>query len=536
MYLLLTAIIFYTSLTDGDKSALQSGNFSLKISQILEVLTFDKVVLEDEGKNKDLFPESIKISGINEDLQIGKTYKVTCELLPKRTYELSEVILTSSDENVFTVNDRGVVTPVSVGTATLTAKDEYSKITETLTITVGSGIYVPEITFGEITGFSKEDNSVYYSQSNGASAVYALDYKHSISQSAISLSFNENECDAILATNRIYFYPKTTGDISLTITATYDNIIGKNQTTNFTKTITVLDKAMPSYSSNLNIDISNTTLRTDDKITVNANYENFANGLFDAQKRIIYETDERFVSVDLDGSNLVITPIKVGNTAVIIHYPTSSGLKTAKANLTITQGVPKIIELVPAGSYMVVAEAMVFTVVGDGQVFNANDFYWSTTGGHFRMNGELACNEKGRIVVTATHKTVEGFTVSYTIDVKHSYKTKIRKIAGHFGLFFALSLFGFVVYYRLMEAVRCKRKLTFGAIISIVAGVLTAGLSELFQSELFVAGRTASIVDVFINSGGYIFATLICIIRVILSIRRANKKLAKELGYEIVEL
>ena len=293
---------------------------------------------------------------------------------------------------------------------------------------------------------------------------------------------------------------------------------------------------MPSYSSNLTLNLTDSTIRTDELITINANYENFASGLFDAQKRIIYEVDERYASLDLDGNNLVITPIKVGNTAIKIHYPSSNGIETTTMNLTINQGIPKVIELVPAGSYMVVSEVMVFTVVGDGQVFNADDFYWSTTEGNFRMNGQLACQEKGRVTVTATHKTVDGFTVSYAIDVKHSYKTKIRKIAGHFGLFFALSLFGFVVYYRLMETFKVKKKLLLGSIISIVAGVLTAGLSELFQSELFVAGRTASIVDVLINSSGYIFATLICIIRVTLSIRLAKKKLAKELGYEIIKL
>ncbi len=536
-YLLLTAVIFYSSLTDGTKSALQSDSFSAKISHVIEVLTFDRVVLEDEGKNKDLYPEEISLSGIPGELQIGKTYKVTYELLPKKTYELSKVRLSSSNESVFLVDNDGIVTPISAGTATLTATDEFSSVNKTIDVTVNSSVYVPEITFSQVDGFSKDDNFVYFSTSNGASAVYSISFNHSISRSAISLAFDESKCDAVLVKNKIYFYPKTVGDITLTLTATYDNVIGKNQTTSYSKTITVLDKTLPAYLGELNFNLENTSFRTDETLTLNANYQNFASGLFDAQKRLAFDYDDRYITTQINGDNLVITPIKAGNTAIKIHYPSSNGIKTASYDLTVKQGVPNEIKLVSPSSYAVTGDRMKFTVIGDNQAFDGKDFTWSVSdGSYISSTGEMVVNEKGKVTVTAKHKTVDGFTVSLDVEVKVPYTTKIRKLAGHFGLFFLLSLFAFVVYYRLAQVLNVKKQLTLGTILSILAGVLTAGISELFQSELFIAGRHVSFLDFLINVSGFLLATMICLIRVNLSIRRARKKKAKELGFEIVKL
>lgn len=77
------------------------------------------IVYNYEFKNL-VEPTSIKLNKSKKTLEIGETYTLKATVKPKDTTDAS-VVWTSSDENVATVDENGVVTAVSVGTATITA-------------------------------------------------------------------------------------------------------------------------------------------------------------------------------------------------------------------------------------------------------------------------------------------------------------------------------------------------------------------------------------------------------------------------------
>lgn len=513
-YVLLTVFIFVESLLSGAASLTHSGSVSEVISNVIQFISGDALKPSENGKDNSLYPETISIIGGDVELKVGESYQMSYKLNPENNYQLSKVTLKSSNPNAVVieriVDDLFIVTAVGVGTSTITATDTFSKITESKVLTVGTFEYYPQITFENPLGFSSEDASFYYSPSNSAGAVYSIDYKHTLTPDQISLSYDESKCDAVLTKEKIYFYPKTTGNVTLSLTATFDNVNGKNQTKTYDYTAEVKEKLLPSYTENFVYDEPEIAIKTSDVYTVDSNYQNFANGLENAQKRIFYIIDEQLVKISLDGSNMAITPKKVGSFTLTMCYPSASGLTVKKSLVTITQGVPKSIKIVAPSTYATKGTQIRFNVVGDGIKFNPKDFIWSVEGKDVKIGAEGNCvaNKNGKITVTAKHKTVEGFEVTLTIMVKTSWHTTIRKLIGHFGLFMVLAVFASVVYYRLAE-LKTNKKWLFGTIFTVLAGIITAGLSEFFQSGFFVAGRNPSIVDVVLDISGYLVGIVI---------------------------
>ncbi len=509
-YVMLTVLIFAESLLSGASSLTQSGTVSEVISNVIEFISGDTIKPSEDGKDNALYPETISILGGDGELKVGESYQMSYALNPKNTYELSKITLKSSNENVVIIEriikDQFIITAVGVGTANITATDSFSKISETKTLTVGTQEYFPKITFENPLGFSSDDNSIYYSPSNNTGAVYSIDYKHSLTPEQITLSYDENKCDAVLSKDKIYYYPKTTGEIALTLTATFDNVNGKNQTKTYDYKVLVKEKLLPSYTGNFVYDEPEIAIRTDEVYKVNSNYQNFIQGLEEAQKRIFYIIDEQLVKISLDGNNLIVSPKKIGSFTLTICYPSNSGLTIKQSIVTITQGVPKVIKIVAPSTHATKGTQIRLSVVGDGIKFEPTDFNWTAEGKEVRIGeiGNLVAEKNGKVKVTAKHKTVEGFEATLTLNVKTSWHTTIRKLVGHFGLFLVLAVFASVVYYRLAEVVKENKKWTLGSIFTILAGAITAGLSEFFQSGLFVAGRSPSFTDVLLDLSGYI--------------------------------
>ena len=101
--------------------------------------------------------------------------------------------------------------------------------------------------------------------------------------------------------------------------------------------------------------------------------------------------------------------------------------------------------------------------------------------------------------------TIDGITpgdesITDKFDIE-DIKLFIRKAIGHFGLFLVLGIFAAMTYYLFI-----KNKLL-SLIISIVVGLITAGLSELFQG--IPVGRAPSFTDVLIDYAGYMIAVLL---------------------------
>lgn len=68
-----------------------------------------------------IYPTSISLDGRNE-IGTGKTSRLNINYVPENANAIDEVIWTSSNENIAIVSNKGVVTGVSVGQTTITAK------------------------------------------------------------------------------------------------------------------------------------------------------------------------------------------------------------------------------------------------------------------------------------------------------------------------------------------------------------------------------------------------------------------------------
>ena len=526
IYVLLTAFIFSQSLSSGSSSSQQSGRVSTLISNTIEFLSGNKVTLKDDGKIKELYPESIEFSGVDGELLVGKSYNLSYELLPKNNYSLSEVEFISSNESVVKIDKDGVLTAYGVGTATITLKDKFSGVSCEKQVTVSSSEYIPTLTFGKVTGFSAEDNNVYYSPTNGVGAIYSIDFETELEGYQIT-AVNSNDCDIVLGNKRVYFYPKRTGEILITLTATFENVNGLQQK-DYSYTINVLEKELPYYTTSLTLNATELSILTSENKTLTLNYSDYAANLSPAQQRVFYVSDSRFLSVSSNGNTITLTPKKVGETTFSVYSVYNNSLVENKVLVSVLQGVPNSIKMVSPSGWAVREKELKLFVIGDGNKLNSSDFNWTVNGENASVeNGKFLSDKTGRYTITATHKTIDGFSASKTIEVKYSFHTYVRKIVGHFSLFLALAIFSAVVYHRLAEMLKPSKKTLLGTGLSLGAGFLTAGISELLQSGFFALNRGPSIADALLDFLGFIIGTAIYLIIYIIYRKVKSKKRIK---------
>lgn len=168
---------------------------------------------------------SITLSKISIELFTGKSMKLIATLSPSDADNKS-VEWTSSDKNVVTVND-GLVTAVSVGTATVTAiAADGSGVRATCQVTVRN-ILVTSIVLSESSviltnGISKEltytvlpvdatDKSVTYESSDNGVAYYAYSTVNPVNAGSAIITFTANDGSGVKATCMVEVNPGTIG-------------------------------------------------------------------------------------------------------------------------------------------------------------------------------------------------------------------------------------------------------------------------------------------------------------------------------------
>ena len=525
IYVLLTAFIFSQSLSSGTQSSNSSGRVSNLISQTVEFLSGNKITLKDDGKIKALYPESIDVSGLDNELTVGKVYQITYSLQPSGNYSLSNVEFSSSNESVLVVDKDGLVTPLSKGVSTVTVKDKFSGVNKSVLVTVGDKVYLPSFTFGSVTGFSNTDNGVYYSSHNNSGAVYSINYQSDLDINS-TLSVSGDGVDTVLGKNKIYFYPKRTGEVTITATASYNDVNGF-QTQTFSHVVTVSEKALPLYTTPLTVSQTEVVLPTNEEKELTLNFNDYSTGLLSAQARLFYMADSRFLSLESTQSGIKLKPEKVGNTTFYLYSVYNNSLVKTEVLVSVIQGLPTSPKILAPSGWAVNGKELNLTVVGDGVKFNSSDFTWEVSDNASVVNGKFYSEKNGSYTVTATHKTIENFTVTKTISVKYSYHTYVRKLIGHFSLFLVLAIFATIVYYRLAEMLKPNKKVLLGTTLSLGAGLLTAGISEFLQSGIFVSGRGPSLSDVGIDFLGFILGTAIYFVIYIIYRKVKAKKLSK---------
>ena len=136
------------------------------------------------------------------------------------------------------------------------------------------------------------------------------------------------------------------------------------------------------------------------------------------------------------------------------------------------------------------------------------------------------------ITVKYTAKEIEDLTFEMTVIEKEAINDEnftdfsqfVRKYLGHFLLFLTDGIFTTLAAYYLLEDVIKKRKY-FVYLISFGFGVFIAGLSEFIQ--YFVPGRSGRMLDVGIDSLGYVIGLGIGFIILLITMLIRNKKKKK---------
>lgn len=513
IYILITLFIFAQSMMNAAVSAGQSNFISNTISAVVNFFTNGDVNLKENGKDKDLYPVTIEVDKV-DTIAVGETIAINAKLMPEKNYTLSTITYTSSDSSVFTVTTKGVLTAIAPGTATLKVHDSFSKVSNEQTITVSpTEVYIPELTFTNLSGYSSQDNNVYFSTSNSTGAIYAIDFTTEVAPEKLALYYNASDVTAVLSNKRVYFYPKRSGFISFDVVSTFDNVNGKNQTHTETFVQEVKEKYLPTISQLFTVSAQSTTITDTDIYQIQTNISEFTSANQDALGRVFYTYDADVINIEKNNDSLNFYAKELGEkTCSVNFYSSFNGeLNKQTIDFTIVPGLPKVIEMVTPEKWETSHLTFQPTIFGNGRKYKNEDFIWSVSGAEATVTnqGYVSPKKQGKIIVTATHKTISNFSISKEFEVRLDFSVYIRKYIGHFSLFLILALFASVVYCRLAFVLFNKNKLLIGSAFALAAGCITSAISEFLQSGLFVVGRAPSFSDVMLNIAGFVVGILI---------------------------
>ena len=103
-----------------------------KYESVSEITAYTKLTAKWES----LTPVTdIKVEGLNERIPAGTNVQLNCSVVPSDAF-FQEVFYASSDNNIFTVSETGLIATVNTGVATLTIKDYTGSVVKKYVITV----------------------------------------------------------------------------------------------------------------------------------------------------------------------------------------------------------------------------------------------------------------------------------------------------------------------------------------------------------------------------------------------------------------
>ena len=128
LYIIEIIILMVEAAIPGDKSAQQSNAVGNTLADFFNDVEGDQTVA--------ITPESLSILNKIDKGFVGEEYQLIYETLPEdSTYK--STVFSSSDKNVATINEDGVISFLNIGTVTISAINEhYPSICDSFTLTV----------------------------------------------------------------------------------------------------------------------------------------------------------------------------------------------------------------------------------------------------------------------------------------------------------------------------------------------------------------------------------------------------------------
>ncbi len=203
--------VWTTSLKDIDIPSDAKVNYTIldKSTKIwkykLDIVLYDgtkkSVTLKVDIETGKLVTDGIKVAGISLNtttgkLEIGNDYKLTTTIFPVNATN-QNVTWASSDDNVATVDDKGLVTAISEGTTTITVTTEDGNFTAQAIIQVVSSkqiVHIASEDYNISLGYTKGKLSSYIWQYDGGSYEFNQHITYSGSKVVIRGEADGHDC------------------------------------------------------------------------------------------------------------------------------------------------------------------------------------------------------------------------------------------------------------------------------------------------------------------------------------------------------
>lgn len=279
----------------------------------------------------------------------------------------------------------------------------------------------------------------------------------------------------------------------------------------------------------------------------------------------ITSSNNAVATIIKEDDNYFVYGTKVAGTATITIYYNSDFLVKTTHDITLQNVVPITLNLsankseTNVGTTITLTPTLTHGLIGkdDVPVTDQRVTYTSSdpsiaTVTPDNLNARVVGKKVGTVTITATSVANPLVSASFELKITPTpfindnnfgeFQTFIRKAIGHFMLFFVSALFGFGTFYLFLKDDKREddekkneeakeKQLIRTVIYSLIVGIFFAILSEVIQ--LFVPGRTGSVIDVLIDSAGYITATFLLFLICYLKKRAAVKRAALPTDIEV---
>ena len=254
--------------------------------------------------------EEIVLNPKNVNLKVGETSQITSKVLPENATN-RELVWSSSDSSVVTVDDKGVIKGIKAGTATITAKTKDGKVVSTVKVTIES---VPTPTPMVIESLKFNEDNVSIKKGNSLNLVVVVKPSE-LSSSKLTWTSSDSSVVTVDENGKI------TGIKEGTATITVKSSNGKTAKCSVTVTANTI------AVEEIVLDPEDVNLIVDETIQVTSRVvpENATN-----RELVWTSNDSSVVTVDDRG---VIKGVKAGTTTITVK--TKDGTVTSTINVTV---------------------------------------------------------------------------------------------------------------------------------------------------------------------------------------------------------
>ena len=505
----LSVVLCAESLKPGEQSSNTSGSVVEDIKDIVDV--------PDNDQNYELV--SIRCKNNGASLPVGETLKLEFSYTPSKATS-KELTFISSDPNCVAVDEEGVLSFLSYGEVTITAKSKSNPKIKTSFKVICTGTVAEDIT--DIYPTFDVDNANAEPKYFVPAGTYSyIAFRNTLDQivSITSLDVVCHNPDVLYMNSQNYFVAIKPGTAKVTITS---------QKTNQTKDITI------------EVTPSDTFVAPEDFVFDESVMYINTNTTFAPKENISVVLpsgatfDTRFCSINCSNTTLFdvareeYTALTTGEAIFsITSYATG---KVSSFKVVVVEPSPTSLTIM--GNDRIVTNKQYSYTAFDGER-DCDNVVWSVVKGNATItdDGVLVASDVGRVVIRATSVQDKSVLTEMTVQVSlfENFHSFVRKMFGHFSAFAVLG-FGFAVTYFLL----CGRVRKLSPLFAVTSGVFVAGLTEILQLPFFTANRGPSFKDVLLDSAGVLCGVAIAVIVILLVF--AIVKLTSKQRYQQMKL